>query len=467
MLKYTGHPIVDVGVATITAYADVLTPEEVTEEGLGDIADYMEQQYSKNPMRSFLTVIFTNADFTNPMVGEEKQHQYANQVLRAWQADRQPIEEKCVFFGTPAVEYANAKMLTLSANNFYPAGIEALPVSGEALLALQAFPLGCIKCEGRVLLLHANDPRLTYRFASSALSANRRALNLAGQTDKANGAKYPRTQIINQLVAAEQNRRDYKTCSVTAYHLTNYRTSPKVDIYHLPLQIMSFLWQATDALYKQAWNQLVRRGWEGTIGDDDTIERDGLGLPARRNVLYEDLFALPTDARRFLRTYLLRMPQVQGTTKDDQRRSYSLATDLDLVSWSLAQLFMKEVMNVNEARIEAIRGMADKIAKYVSESGDLRLFRLFLYGGSKGQDYQELRTRLIRADYDVAPQGAPLFTFDEFIAAFENSDDRYLWLMARDLMLIRMIEQLASMGWITKHREAIVLPQNQDDEGQE
>jgi CRISPR-associated protein Cst1 len=227
---------------------------------------------------------------------------------------------------------------------------------------------------------------------------------------------------------------------------------------------MKFLWEATDATYKQAWNRLVRRGWEGPTPDSDAaIERDELGLPARRNVLYEDLFALPAQARRFLQTYLLRTPQVQATTKDDQRRTYNLETELDLVSWPLARLFMEEVMNVDKDRIETIRTMADKIADYVFDSEDLRLFRTFLYGRNRGQDYQELRTRLIRADYDWAPSNGPLFTLDEFIMAFEDTDDRFWWLMARDLTLIRMIERLHERGWIKAHREVLTPPKDEDD----
>ncbi len=480
MLKYTGHPIVDVGVATITAYAGVVTPEEVTEEHLADIADFMEQQYGKNPMRSFLTVIFPNSGFTQPAFDSQpaKRAAYANDVLRGWRQTPAAVNDRCVFYGTPAALRAYREMIPLigaeSGFNFYAEGASGLPVSGEALLAIQAFPLGSFKCSGRVLLIHADDPKLTRRFAANALESNRKFLSVSEQMDKYADAKYPRTQIINQLVAVERARRDearrtkLHPTSVTAYHLTNYGTNASVALYHLPLQIMSFLWQASDAQYKQAWNKLVHRAWEGTTNDNhNNVERDELGLPSRRNVLYEDLFALPDDSRRFLRTYLLRMPQVQGTTKDDQRRTYDLLTELDLVSWPLTRLFMKEVMNVDDARIEAIRGMADRIADYVSESGDLRLFRLFLYGGNKGQDYQDLRTRLIRADYEIAPKGTPLFTFDEFIAAFENTDDRFWWLMARDLMLIRMIERLAELGWISKHREAIIPPQQQDDDEQD
>lgn len=478
MLKYTGHPIVDVGVATIVAFAGKPGPEEVTHEDLLDIAKYMEEQYGKNPMRSFLTVIFPNSGFTQPAfdIQPEKRAAYADEVLRSWQDGTPELDEPCAFFGTPAVMRAYREMIPLIGSvgsfNFYADGVSGLPVSGEALIAIQAFPLGCVKCSGRALLIHADDPKLTRRFAAKALAANRSYLSLAAQgsgADKYADAKFPRTQIVEHLISAETARRDLDDfSSVTAYHLTNYGTSAAVDIFHLPLQVMTFLWEATDAAYKQAWNKLVRRAWEGpTPTDEHSVERDTLGWVSRRNVLFEDLFTLPAEARRFLRTYLLRTPRVALTTKDDQRRTYNLESELDLVSWPLTRLFLKEVMNVDYERIEAIRTMADKLADYIATAEDLRLFRIFLYGGNRGQDYQLLRTRLIRADHESARQGAPLFTLDEFIDAFENTDDRFWWLMARDLMLIRMIERLHERDWIGAHREALSPPKPDEEEEEE
>lgn len=470
MLKYTGHPLIDVGVATITAFANKVDPADVTTDDLADIADYIEQQYGKNPMKSFLTVIFPNSGFTQPAFDQqpEKRAAYARSVLRGWEQDAPILADHCVFYGIPATLRAFREMIPLIGSeggfNFYAGGQSGLPVSGAAMLAIQAFPLGCVKCSGRVLLIHANDPHLTYLFAAQALEANRRYLSLAALAGKYDDAKYPRTQIVTRLIATEAQRHDHELCSVTAYHLTNYGTNAAVDIYHLPLQIMKFLYQATDAFYKEAWQRLVRRGWEGGDGrSDDAPERDAFGLPARRNVFYEDLFALPVEAHRFLRTYLLRRPQFQRTTKDDQRRTYNLANELDLVSWPLTRLFLEEVMNVDSDRIEAIRAMADKIADHVADSGDLRLLRTILYGRNRGQDYQDLRMRLIRADYTAASAQAPLFTYDEFLTVFEQSDDRFWWILARDLLLIRMIEQLHARGWFSSHRD-VLTPQVEEEE---
>jgi CRISPR-associated protein Cst1 len=465
MLKYTGHPLVDVGVATITAFADKSDPTEVTVDDLNAIAAYIEREYGKNPMKSFLTVVFPNSGFTQPAFDKqpEKRAAYATAVLRGWREDAATITERCVFFDAPAVARAYREAIPLigaeSGFNFYPEGQSGLPISGLALLAIQAFPLGGVKCNGRVLLMHADNPALTYQLATQALEANRRYLSLAAQADKYEDAKYPRTQIIERLLRAEIARTDYDICSVTAYHLTNYGTNAAVEIYHLPLQITRFLADATDATYRRAWQRIVGRAWEGNVTEP---ERDTFGLPARRNVLYEDLFALPRDARRFLRTYILRMPRMQKS-KDDPRAGFRLIDDLDLVSWPLTTLFLKEVMNVDETRIEAIRVMADRLADYIDEQGDQRLFKTLLYGGSRGQDYQELRTRLIRADYNQIASHEPLFTLDQFVAVFENSDNQYTWMLARDLLLIRIIERLHECGKIAAFREIISTPQDSTD----
>lgn len=61
MLKYTGHPLVDVGVATIGAYSNKPDLSKVTESDLDKVADYIERYYVANPLKSFLNVAFPNS----------------------------------------------------------------------------------------------------------------------------------------------------------------------------------------------------------------------------------------------------------------------------------------------------------------------------------------------------------------------------------------------------------------------
>lgn len=49
MLSYTGHYLIDIGIATITAFAGKRKPEELTLADLDAIADYMIENYIVDP----------------------------------------------------------------------------------------------------------------------------------------------------------------------------------------------------------------------------------------------------------------------------------------------------------------------------------------------------------------------------------------------------------------------------------
>ena len=63
--------------------------------------------------------------------------------------------------------------------NFHPYGDAGLPVSGKAMLAIQAFPLGCAKSSGRLLAVCSDNPRLTLHYANRFLIQNRMMIQLA------------------------------------------------------------------------------------------------------------------------------------------------------------------------------------------------------------------------------------------------------------------------------------------------
>jgi CRISPR-associated protein Cst1 len=201
MLKYTGHPYIDIGVATITAFAGKKKSEELVVEDLELIADYMANNYTINPLRSFLTVVFPNSGFTQPAYFEdpEKQQIYSERVLRAFRSDIPLTDETDAFLGAPipAVPF-DVKGLLIHGRafrqhiplltgedviNFFPYGDPGMPVSGETLLAIHAFPLGCAKVEGKLLAIHSDNSEIVLFFAKKFLEQNRLAIHIAQQSD--------------------------------------------------------------------------------------------------------------------------------------------------------------------------------------------------------------------------------------------------------------------------------------------
>jgi CRISPR-associated protein Cst1 len=486
MLTYTGHPFVDVGVATITAFAGKRDPASVTSADLEAMANYIEHNYTRNPLRSFLTVAFTsNAWFAQPgfnpdatgltdAVREERRRtraRWAEHHLRSWSV--QPDSGGgpfCVFTGLPVTARAlsgklqpgragRAQVPLLQGDdniNFYPGGDSGIPVSGTALLCLQAFPLGCAKVAGSLLVIHADDNHLTYRFARRNLDRNLREVSLAQQSgaDKLPEERHSLgTLLVGTLLDIQSERiadleEEEAASSVTAYHLNNGQ-APKLDIYHVPLEVTWFLRKATAATYRARWDALVSRGWQRPPTKNAKGNREAGVFEPRRNYLYEDVLTLPDQAPRFLRLYFLRSA-LRRAFEDDPRRQYSPLGEADLVSWELTQLFLTEVLHVDSIRINEIRDLGDRLAAYVRNENDRRFFRTFL----TEQRYPMLRLALIRADVDSVRRGQhPIITFEQFIEVFEDAEDlpRADWRLSRDLVLIRMIEQLHANGWLTRN----------------
>lgn len=498
MLRFTGHPLYDVGIATVWAFSGRPSLENVTDRDLDKVADYIEQHYTVNPLKSFLNVAFPNSGFTQPAFEKapKRRRDYARRVARAYTPGTPASDERCVFTGDPAVGIPfsekdgypvgrafrqHVPMITgEDVINFHPYGDPGLPVSGIALLAIQAIPLGCAKCGGKLLAVHSDNPRLTYRFAQRFLQTNRKTVDLA---EKAKSSKLPeatstaKTLVIRTLIEIESARLQERAAdhpySVTAYHFTNSGQSnpldrnPPLEIYHLPLEITGFIAAIVGASYCTEWQRIERRAWqltkaEVTARKEESDEKrkprrkkkeDEDSRP-RRNFLYEDLFRLPAGAPSFVRRYFLRIPR-RNAWEDDPRRQYSLKSDAELVSWKLTRLFLERIMCMKPSRIERIREMGEQLAQYVHEENDARFFERFY---SEQRNYSFVRNELIRVNNARLKRGQPpLVKFEPYMEVFEDIDERGRsdWRLARDLVLIRMIERLYELRWIQQHAEAI------------
>ncbi|MEP7287807.1 MAG: hypothetical protein ABI947_18790 [Chloroflexota bacterium] len=198
--------------------------------------------------------------------------------------------------------------------------------------------------------------------------------------------------------------------SLTAYHFSNSGTDPKIDIYPLPSSVVSFVATASEGQYQEAWRQIVKAAWQEDKPEAQERE-DPEPKFTQRNYFYEDLFGLPDNACRFIRTYFLRQPL--GRIKKDIRSTYSLQRDADMISWELTDLFLKRMMNVDKSRVDNIRKLGDKLAEHITARGDKRL----LSGLYSARDYRAFRLTLLRTIRSYVGDG-PLVEFDAYISAF-------------------------------------------------
>lgn len=484
-LNYTGHPFLDVGLATLTAFAKKRHPRDLTEADLEKAAQWMAAHYVVDPLKTFLTVAFPNSGFTQPAYNKqpEKRRIYAQRVLMAG-LDAPPTHEEDPFLHQPAaaIPYDVKGELPLGRAfrqhvpllsgegyiNFHPLGDPGIPLSGETMLAFQALPLGCAKVGGRLLAVHSDDPRILLYFARTFLQANLRNIQLAqaaGERKLPETSPHrPKTTLIHHLLDALKERQKQEARrgvppTVTGYYFTNSGQGAELDIYPLPLEVSDFLQTAAfNPKYRDAWHQLVTRAWQITKAKRGQTEAP----PPRYNRLYEDLFALPQDAPAFIRRYFLRRRFGRTWGKDDPTANYDVQHEAALLSWQLTELFLRKVMLMNADRIQHIRELGDTLAEYIVAQNDRRFFRTFL----TAQRYSHLRMALIKASHAEVKRGRPpLITLERFLAVFEEAEGEPYpdWKLGRDLVLIRLFEQLYAKGWLQEHAQEVELPDDEED----
>lgn len=296
MLQFTGHPFVDVGLAAIAAYGGKKRIADLDAADLDKVAQYIEQNYVLPPLRGHLTMAFTsNAWFAQdafnpdkPGLSEDqrverksKRDQWATRHLRQWAtsgATAGATRSVCVFTGLPAAalqlsnklapgRIGRAQMPLLQGDeaiNFFTGGVPGLPIAPEALLALQFMPMACAKVGVGLLAVHADRERLTLDFARSFLNKNLRdvtSLQAAGEDKFPSNPRDLKTLLVEELLQIERHRRNEErrsdqAASITAYNFNNGK-DPKLEIYHLPLQITRFLQRVNTPAYLPSGNRLL------------------------------------------------------------------------------------------------------------------------------------------------------------------------------------------------------------------
>ncbi|HSV32263.1 MAG TPA: hypothetical protein VLH40_09630 [Atribacteraceae bacterium] len=516
MLNWTGHPLVDVGTAALCAMSKKDDPRNLMLEDLDAAADRMSEYYFSGLMTSYNSCVFTMNAYDNPSSGPEKRKEYEGRVLRAHRSRSDPgaTQYTCPFSGEIASHLIERRQMPLLTGedvlNFYPAGRGFLPIFGPYLVALQALPLGGRRIEGRLLIAHGDDPAITLAFAEKYLADNQRLLSLvksgslpltkgpssdlereqaavdAKKKTKYPDAKAPGTLIVNDLLEIYRVRmggefRSRPDVSVTAYWLSNSGQGPALEIFHLPAQVTRFLRIVDAAPHGTRWRSLVAKAWRSPYvkeasdneGEEKKSDRKRKkpdtpqlpGGPGRsRNDIMADLFAIyehgfmdAAAAKNFLRRHLLRDTLISGVLK---------LRGPETTDWPLTAIFIKEVMGMDERRIEAIKRFADRLAEHISQTNDKGLFRGLVYS----QRPWEVRNALTKAQRNQAKDyGRLLFGLEEYLDVFEADSAVGFgdWSLSRDLISIRLVEQLYSKGFFSRedNRELLTEPEARADEG--
>lgn len=479
-LRFTGHALVDIGVAGLCAFANRPRPEDLTLADLDAVSEFLVDTYYQSKLGTYLSCVFMNAPFVQAKVGKDKRDREIAQYLRAHRAEADPrvADARCAFSGAHATSALVRTHLPLFSGegvmNFRPNGETFIAAAGPVVVAVMFLPMACRRAEGRMLGVIADAPDLTLEFARRFLEDNRRLIALALPTERAlvhggydreqpmwdsqkkrykfADVKGPRSFVVAELSAVASRGVPTYTrripVALTAYLVSNSGQGPSLEIFEVPSGAVTFVLSAAAPATRAAWEDVGRRFRSVNEPDESAAEpkrskrKRASPVPGRagwtRNGAFEDLCRIFdagfTDrglAARWLRRHVL--------GRIDSRAEDSRYEAVRSRSWALADLFLKEVMGMKQARIDAVRSFADKLAQWIHDKNDRKLERALF----TARDLRDLRRQMLRAQ-GASAEGSLLFGLDEYATVWLHEDgDQYL---VRDLVCIRVVEKLHELG---------------------
>ena len=528
LLNWTGHPLADVGVATLCAMVDKADPAQLTLEDLDKAGNELKSAYTDSLFVAYLSCVYTmNAPYTNPTMGKDARDASIRRLLWPHRSNPDAGVEgiRCVFSGEPAthlMDRSQMPMLTgAGVMNFFSSGLSELPVAGPYLLAIQALALGGRRSEGKLLIVHCDDPQYTLQFARKYLTKNRLIINLSQAnrlpaTDDPEGLldrelpgglnadkrpKYPDAKAPESLVMADlvdvvsdrqsgQLRKSFT--SVTVYLMSNSGQGPSLAIMCIPGEFVEFLFALHGVASQAKWNRLVQRSWRAGKGTDES-DSTGKGDPGptskgkkkspkpaaptgpgySRNGLYNDLFSIFSHgfcdsiaATRFIRRHLLAdvtsfYPDSEKSLNRAPRFGYE---QLELIDWPLTELFLRKVLGMDNERIRLIKEFATRLADLILEHNDRRLFRNLVFTSGEWQ-YRAILSK-VQMQY-AKDRGKLALGFDEYVNVFLTSapGERPVWSLVRDLISIRLVERLFEGKFFdsAENRDALDPPESESE----
>ncbi|QIB27299.1 type I-B CRISPR-associated protein Cas8b1/Cst1 [Caloranaerobacter azorensis] len=428
--EFTGNPFVDAGIWGIMAWLNKKSPMDIEIEELKDEFEDITNLYTTDQWKKLMHYLFPNNPIVNPSYkGKHKKKyiEYLNKLTN--QIKLVGNNGTCISCGKRGiVSQAKRNNVPLTGSgklrNYFSYAQEGADYCPVCILSIQFLPLVLYICGGRVILISSDSKKVMRRWANKCIEMVRRQI-LLKEFERGINENYmlPHNSlfhIVGDLIL-EKNAEEFKgnKVSIRVYYFTNYGQSPDIEIFDLPSKVFSFLVYLKQTNEYKKWFEVVNRGFLKEIDDEEEKYKK------YRNIVYEKLLNNESIIHYFM---------------DNERNTYG--------TWNILNLYLKEVREMDDRKIELIKNLGDKIAIYIKNSDKLKR----LTDLERAQKYYEFTNILRLISKDRIKQNAkePLFSLDDYVEIVyrENYPE---WKEVRDLILFRIYENLHD--WLISKEE--------------
>ena len=443
--KLMGNPFVDAGVCGICEWLGrSVQPEQITkddlEEVVNDIAPMMQTDTGWGNLHS----IFPNSVLTNPAYSKRDRLELLKEECIHYLDTICELNETgdCMGCGRRnANNFLLKKDIPLTGSgplrNFFPTFAEGAGYCSACAFAIQLSPLVFMATGGQFLTLHSNSWNALKSWAKVCIGEVRKQQlqqNITGcfnpgYANPRNGMFY----MAREMTQYQEMRPD-ENIPMQVYCFRNYNDKPELEVFYMPAPVFKFLRIVYMSKFNTAWQEIVRAGYGKINRDKVESEED---YKNRINRVYENLL----QGRSIVASFL------------DRRARKSRG------NWELLSLYLKEVREMNELRLNAIKKVGDYIADSIQKTNKVSRLRNL----ERARNYPTCRNilRYVIRDRIREGENEPLFSLDEYVEhLFPESSDYPIWSETRDLLTFRIYEKLHD--WLVK--SGAVDDEDEDDD---
>lgn len=421
-LKYTGNVFVDSGIYALVSNFNIEV-EDIGVNHIEELSKKISELYLNPVWNKNMHTIFPNSILVNNAIKGDRRKLYLD-YLNSLIDEITPISEggDCIACGCrnsvnslqkSAVPLSGSKAL----KNYFSFANDGVDYCSLCAILIQFAPLVMYRSGGKMILLHSNSHKVMKYWSKKAKKNIDKQIATGEYTGCFNeGFTNPTNaifRIIQNIIFSYDERWVDENPSLNFYYFTNFNQGPDLDIFNVPTPVFRFLaYIPSDEHYN--WGNIVKSAYKYVKWDKVKEFEEYKNNP---NEVYNRLL----DNNSILRFF------------------YNFKSKKALCSWNLVKYYMKEVRNMDEKRLKAIKELGDKLSDYI-KINDSKKTLSSLENASNYNSFRNILRKIIKNKIANGDDEL-LFTFDDYVTHL-FPDGNLTWKETQDLLLFRIYENL-------------------------
>jgi hypothetical protein len=311
-------------------------------------------------------------------------------------------------------------------------------VCKKCMASLFFMPVNMQKVAGRMAFLISDNEDINQYWSEENIE--RFKSNKVKQFDSLIDSK---TNIFENFIyeTIEKLQREKLFGDITFYLISNVDKGSDVEIVHINKNQVHFIHEVAPNFFESELSTSSKREWNDLIIKYSSKDKDGKHRTRNETADDKKIVVKFEDEVIKSKNYKAAMKYFNPLISNFIQGKSILGLFLqNRSSWLLTSIYLKEIMNMREERLEVIKKVADKLQIFNEDEKHFIDKIVFPIERTKSINEFREKLRLLMRKY-LAKSQEPLFTVDEFVFQILPAGEN--WQETKDIFLIALYEKLS------------------------